>query len=346
MCYYMAMTLAFFGITFYAVATRSSHGADCVAGCAAQIMTPTHLCPAGGTLLENYDARCVECTASDAITWPCPEETGIQLCQGGGKTLGALDCASTLDDTDLEGMTGVGATCVIYTATDVLADGSQAPGDSKYNLTFADLEEGPAIQVFTNTPEAGATLKRSAACADPVAAMGDLHSFGRICYDVPSRVSLRGLLVPGLIVFILTYFVQALFAMAACMCMCCFRRTRGEAWVRLSKLSRILAGCFICMPPCIRFLNYVTGVVLVASLVFLNGMEVCREAQNDAGVFAFYGATSTLMTVALGVFICTCVGGGVARTNLHREAAFHQPAKGLGDDSGGTLTKMLRNLGP
>lgn len=153
-------------------------------------------------------------------------------------------------------------------------------------------------------------------------------------------------------------------------------------WAHLDTVLRSVGCCVRCLPPCLRVLNVVTAITLVAATVFILGLQVCvsvdrvrdhgasmpktgpycrehwlfavscvlpsqREAADASGVYTFYTSASALLLVSNVVFWSLCFVGGAARSAMHPEAGLAVPRPAAADEPiDCTLSewKCLRNI--
>ncbi len=93
------------------------------------------------------------------------------------------------------------------------------------------------------------------------------------------------------------------------------RRVRNEGWARLSRPMRYIGLCVKLMPQVLCFFHVLTGVVVFASLSFIQA-GVCRNAQNSAGDFTFFQSGANLVYFAVVLWSVASCGGFYRKTCL------------------------------
>lgn len=78
-------------------------------------------------------------------------------------------------------------------------------------------------------------------------------------------------------------------------------------------------------PYCLTVTNTLVGVFSVLAFIIFWSSKTCYEAHDQFGNKGFFVAVSTTVTIALVVFVLSCIGGSVARYALITDAAFYRP---------------------
>lgn len=207
-CYYLVVGIAFFLVGLYTVGIFFGSAANCQAGCPLQIMAPGLEC-AGADPATMYADRCFQCSDSSKVQWGCPDMIPIPSCSNtpGGTVLDATPCAASARAVSgalsRYGPEAVGV-CVEFIATENLAFPS-----SRSLETLAEAELGPGVLLVTKTEASARQTLLGSACLNSSLARQNLVVEGPMCYNTPLSVSARGLLVPGMAVFVSVFVLQA-----------------------------------------------------------------------------------------------------------------------------------------
>jgi hypothetical protein len=233
MCYWTTLGVLYLAAAMYAFLIFRSRAGDCKTGCPAEILSPEFQTDAACSAITAtavgdaagiqaaYDARCVLCNGV-AATVPCPPTLNIAQCaERQGEMLASVSCASiagTKADVDALqaafGSTAEGS-CVAFLENPTtlwFADNTTA------TKALAGLSAGPGIQIV----HTDASHAKTIVCTSEIYANSFL-AFGQMCYTAPAEFGLRGLLVPGLLGFMLTFVAQFGCSVAAGVGLCFFR---------------------------------------------------------------------------------------------------------------------------
>lgn len=233
MCYWTTLGVLYLAAALYAFLIFRSRAGDCQTGCPASILSPefqtdaacgavapTAVGDAAG-IQAAYDARCMLCSGTAAIV-PCPPTLNIAQCaERQGEMLAAVSCTS------IAGTQAVASE--LQTAFGSTAKGScVAYLDNPTTLRFADTttattslagsSAGPGIQIV----HTDASKVKTIICTETIF-NNSFVAYGQLCYTAPREFSLRGLLVPGLLGFMLTFVAQCGCSVAAGLGLCIFR---------------------------------------------------------------------------------------------------------------------------
>lgn len=198
-----------------------SSARTCNVACAVEILSPSFQCASGADIGTMYANKCFEC-AGTVMSWGCPSSVPLPACIGSGtgtKLVTTACSTQVMTAAELELAFGAGAAgnCVEYLGTDIRA---QPNGES--TSTLADLGQGPGVILITTDAEAAAS-NRAGTCRNASLARQSLLAEGALCFTVPASISLRGLLQPGLGLFIVSFMVQAIGAVLLASCFGMFR---------------------------------------------------------------------------------------------------------------------------
>ncbi|KAA0158941.1 hypothetical protein FNF31_05111 [Cafeteria roenbergensis] len=279
-----------------------------------------------------YADRCLQCSAQSKVQWGCPDTLPIASCSNipGGAVLETTACAPlvrSVSSSLSQYGTDAAGVCVEFMATENLAF-----PNTKSLETLAEAELGPGLLLITRSEAAATQTLLGTACTNATEARLDLVAEGPVCYNTPLSVSARGLLVPGMAVFVFVFMLQAFVIMILGGLICILRDVRGHQWVRLTSVTKCSVCSAKCLPLVVRGINVLLVVILVGANAFIFGVGVCNNATNAAGKFEFFAAATTLLMVANALVWPLCCFGGMLRSAIHRDAAAATPANKRDED--------------
>lgn len=243
LCYFAIVGVLFLGSSMYAFLV-SRTAADCPVGCPVSLMTEPFVCsdtPAKGdaaAMTDAYNNRCFSCSAKNAALWPCSPDIGRQDCRDAGGIMLQADACGGLagfkpalvnELKALPQFADAQGACIEFLATDIDYNPSAAPtldpsgSGALVRPSYASEGAGPGIQVVVNESRYAGSALNPACSAEALASSAVLGRLN-LCYTVPSRFSLRGLLIPGLLAFVFAMLAQSACSCAAGFSLCAFSR--------------------------------------------------------------------------------------------------------------------------
>ncbi len=233
----------FLGSSMYAfLVSRAT--SDCPVGCPVSLLTEPFVCsdtPEKGdaaAMTDAYNNRCFACSDKNAALWPCSPDIGRQDCRDAGGVMLQADACSGLAGSKpalvnelkaLPDFADAKGACIEFLATDIDFNPSIAPtldpsgSGALVRPSYASVNSGPGIQVVVNESRYAGTTLNPACTAEALASSAVLGRLN-LCYSVPARFTLRGLLIPGLLAFVVAMLAQAACSCAAGFSLCAFSR--------------------------------------------------------------------------------------------------------------------------
>jgi hypothetical protein len=209
--YYIVQTVILLGLTLFMWIGITPMLPTCSSTCPVDIMAPTRtftgsLCSAATTSTQLYAAGCYACTGF-SVTWPCPSSAGCST----DETRLAQTCIGLLNASSPTGQP------IVYEfyLTSVPADFARCAAVMGEPSAVSD--SGVCGRCITAGRCANAALFEGAG------SFLDTSGRRQLCFTVPLRIALRPVVVPGLYLFLLCYFLMTLLLGTNAAIMCSFR---------------------------------------------------------------------------------------------------------------------------